>query len=178
MGHKVAGVIIENKQGDITKQPDLTAIVNAANAQLRMGGGVAGAIHRAAGPGLEEETRAMAPIKPGEAVISGGHKLPNKHVIHCLGPVYGQDKPEAEKLSNCYKNALRIADENKVESIGFPAISTGVFGYPVKEAAQVAFQTIIKEAPQLKNVKTIKFILFSNSDLEVHEEVLNELVKD
>ncbi len=178
MGKTVAGIKIENKQGDITYQPDLEAIVNAANAQLRMGGGVAGAIHRAAGPGLEEETRQLAPIEPGEAVISGGHNLPNKYVIHCLGPVYGQDKPEEEKLSNCYKNALRLAEEYKIESIGFPAISTGVFGYPIRDAAKVAFQTIIKEAQQLKNVKTIKFLLFSNSDLEVHEEVLNELVKE
>ncbi|MCF8095488.1 MAG: macro domain-containing protein, partial [Desulfobacteraceae bacterium] len=87
------GGTIECVQGDIANQPDVDAIVNAANAELRPGGGVAGAIHRAAGPGLEEECRPLAPILPGQAVITGAHNLPNSHVIHCLGPVYGIDKP-------------------------------------------------------------------------------------
>lgn len=93
---KVKGISIECIQGNIVQQPDMEAIVNAANAQLRPGGGVAGAIHKAAGSGLEAECRALAPIRPGQAVISGGHNLPNRYVIHCLGPVYGVDEPTAE----------------------------------------------------------------------------------
>ncbi len=120
---------LEVSQGDIANQPDMDAIVNAANAQLKTGGGVAGAIHRAAGPGLGDECRPLAPIKPGEAVITGAHKLPNKYVIHCLGPVYGRDKPEDKLLAACYENALRLADEQQIASLAFPAISAGAFGY-------------------------------------------------
>lgn len=170
----VSGVIIECVRGNIVEQPDLEAIVNAANAQLRKGGGVAGAIHRAAGPGLEEECLPLGPIKPGEAVISGGHNLPNSRVIHCLGPVYGRDKPAAELLANCYRSALRLADENELQSIGFPAISTGIFGYPVEEAATVACRTIVETAPELKHVRTVRFVLFSETDLAVHLKALQE----
>ena len=116
------GVTIELKRGDIANQPDIDAVVNAANAQLRTGGGVAGAIHNAAGPGLTEETRPLAPIEPGEAVITGAHDLPNKHVIHTLGPVYGRDKPEEKLLTNCYQNSLDRAEENELSSVAFPAI--------------------------------------------------------
>ncbi|HEY0127613.1 MAG TPA: macro domain-containing protein, partial [Rubrobacteraceae bacterium] len=104
MRRAVHGVTVECVRGDITSQEDVVAIVNAANAELRSGGGVAGAIHRAAGPGLEEEARPLAPIRPGQVVITGGHDLPNRYVIHTLGPVYGQDHPEAELLANCYRN--------------------------------------------------------------------------
>src|SRR6056297_2403658 len=99
---KVNGMTIEIVRGNIATQKDITAVVNAANAQLRIGGGVAGAVHRAAGPELEKETRQLAPIKPGEAVISGAHNLPNTYIIHCLGPVYGMDKPEDKLLADCY----------------------------------------------------------------------------
>lgn len=172
MERKIAGVSIICRQGDIVNQKDCEAVVNAANAQLETGGGVAGAIHRAAGSDLVKEARPMAPIKPGEAVITGGHKLPNKYVIHCLGPVYGKDKPEDKLLSNCYSNALRLAENNNIESIAFPAISTGVFGYPVEEAASVAFNTILKMASGLKKVKKIVFVLHSIQDLQVHEKAL------
>ncbi len=175
MKKTISGVTIECVRGNIVEQPDLEAIVNAANAQLRRGGGVAGAIHRAAGPGLEEECRPLAPIKPGEAVITGGHNLPNRHVIHCLGPVYGKDKPEAELLASCYRNALRLADDYKLKSIGFPAISTGVFGYPVEEAAEVALRAVAETAPSLKHVQTVRFVLFSDKDLAVHEAALAKL---
>ncbi|MFD2531929.1 macro domain-containing protein [Gracilimonas halophila] len=162
-------------RGDITHQPDVTAIVNAANAQLRIGGGVAGAIHRAAGSGLTEECRSMAPINPGEAVISGGHDLPNEYVIHCLGPVYGRDKPEDKLLANCYKNALQLAEKNDIHSIAFPAISTGAFGYPMEEAAEIAFSTIRDEVANLKSVKEIRFVLFNDGDLKVHQQIMEEV---
>jgi O-acetyl-ADP-ribose deacetylase (regulator of RNase III) len=172
MKKTVTGVTIECVQGDIVRQPDLDAIVNAANARLRRGGGVAGAIHRAAGPGLEQECLPLAPIKPGEAVITGGYNLPNRHVIHCLGPVYGRDKPENVLLANCYRSALLLADGKELQSVGFPAISTGIFGYPVEAAAEVACRAVAETAPLLKHVRTVRFILFSEGDLAVHREVL------
>ena len=172
MAKTISGVQIECVIGDIASQTGISAVVNAANAQLVMGGGVAGAIHRAAGPGLEQECRALAPIRPGQAVITTGHKLPNPYVIHCLGPVYGVDKPEDELLANCYRNALQLAEEHELESIAFPAISTGVFGYPAEDAAEVAFGTIVEFLPRLKSVKRIRFVLYGGRDLEIHERTL------
>lgn len=172
---KLSGVEIELKRGDIANQPDVDAVVNAANAELRTGGGVAGAIHRAAGPELTRETRSMAPIEPGEAVISGGHNLPNEYIIHCLGPVYGRDEPSDELLANCYGNALQLAEEHQIERIAFPSISTGAFGYPMKDAARVAFETIKQEISRLSHVKYIRFVLWGEDALQVHEEVLDEL---
>ena len=176
MRRTVRGVTVECVQGDITSQDDVTAIVNAANAELRSGGGVAGAIHRAAGPGLEREARPLAPISPGEAVITGGHNLQNRYVIHALGPVYGRDHPEAELLANCYRNSLTLAEENEIDSIAFPAISTGVFGYPVEEAAKVALRTVVEETERLEHVHLIRFVLFGEKDLEAHEKVLSEIL--
>ena len=170
-----AGISLACIQGDITSQEGLDAIVNAANARLLLGGGVAGAIHRAAGPGLAEECRALAPIRPGEAVITSGHGLPNPYVIHCLGPVYGSDEPSDRLLADCYRNALRLAEENRLTSVAFPAISTGAFGYPMREAARVAFETIRQEAASLQHVQKVLFVLYSGSDLEQHETVLREV---
>lgn len=175
MEKKISGVTIECVKGDITRQPDVTAVVNAANAWLKPGGGVAGAIHRVAGPELYKECRPLAPIKPGQAVITGGHNLPNKYVIHCLGPRYGVDKPEDRLLSDCYRNALKLADEHEIDSIAFPAISTGVFGYPLQEAAEVALRTVKETIPSLKHVKKIRFVLHSDRDLKIHEKVLESL---
>ena len=169
------GVTVECVRGDITSQPDLDAVVNAANAELRTGGGVAGAIHRAAGPGLEEECRPLAPIEPGEAVITGGHDLPNDHVIHCLGPVWGEDEPADVLLARCYENALDLAEEEGLTSVGFPAISTGAFGYPLEEAARVALGTVWDAAPRLESVRRIRFVLFGERALAAHDEALGEL---
>jgi O-acetyl-ADP-ribose deacetylase (regulator of RNase III) len=176
MRRDVRGVTVECVRGDITAQDDVAAVVNAANAGLRSGGGVAGAIHRAAGPGLEEEARPLAPIRPGEAVITGGYDLPNRHVIHTLGPVYGQDRPEAELLANCYRNSLALAEENDIGSIAFPAISTGVFGYPVEEAAGVSLRTVVEATERLEHVRLIRFVLYGEKDYEVHEKVLSEIL--
>lgn len=169
-----SGVEVECVQGDISAQKDIAAVVNAANAWLRPGGGVAGAIHRAAGPGLYEECRRLAPIKPGQAVITSAHKLPNSFVIHCLGPVYGQDKPEEKLLADCYRNALILADENKITSIAFPAISTGIFGYPIIPAAKTALDTVIDTIPRLKYIKLVRMVLYSNTDLKVFADKLSE----
>ncbi len=171
----LSGIEIETLKGDIAAQQDITAVVNAANAQLRIGGGVAGALHRAAGPGLEEECRPLAPIKPGQAVITGAHNLPNRYVIHCLGPVFGVDKPEEKLLADCYRNALRIAEDSKIDSVAFPSISTGAFGFPVEDAARIAFKTIKNILPELNNVRLIRFVLFDPEALEVHEQFLKEI---
>lgn len=172
---EIPPVTIELTVGDITRQDDMDAVVNAANAELRIGGGVAGAIHRAAGPGLEEECRPLAPIRPGEAVITSAHRLPNKFVIHCLGPVYGHDRPEAELLASCYREALRLADTHDVEGIAFPAISTGAFGYPMDDAAQVALRTVIEEAPELKHLRRIRFVLRDTGAQGMHEVALDRV---
>lgn len=172
---KVENITLELARGDIAHQDDLQAVVNAANAQLKTGGGVAGAIHRAAGPGLAEEAAPMAPIKPGEAVITGAHDLPNDYVIHCLGPVYGQDQPEDELLADCYKNALQRAEENDIDSIGFPSISTGAFGYPMEDAARVAFLAINDAVKGLKKVKLIRFVLYGKEAFETHKKVMVEV---
>lgn len=173
MQRSVGGVTIECVQGDIASQSDVDAVVNAANARLMTGGGVAGALHRAAGPGLEEECRPLAPISPGEAVITGAHDLPNKHVIHTLGPVYGSDRPEDELLSRCYRNSLSLAEENNLASVAFPALSTGAFGYPLQEASEVALTTVVQEAGKSRNVSLVRFVLFSERELQAHEGALD-----
>jgi len=172
------GVAIECVRGDIANQPEMDAVVNAANAQLRTGGGVAGAIHRAAGPGLEEECRPLAPIRPGQAVITGAHNLPNDYVIHCLGPVYGADEPADALLAACYRNALRLAEENDVGSIAFPAISTGAFGYPLEPAARIALQTVFEQAPNLSAVQRVRFVLYGQKAHETHVKILKALTGD
>lgn len=174
MQKEIAGVTLEAVKGDIASQEDLEAVVNAANRELRIGGGVAGAIHRAAGPELEKECRQYAPISPGEAVISGAYNLPNNHVIHCLGPVYGVDKPADKLLADCYRNALTKAEENGISSVGFPAISTGAFGYPIEEALEVVRETMLEEVPKLESVKLIRFVLFDDSSLKVYQQKLIE----
>jgi O-acetyl-ADP-ribose deacetylase (regulator of RNase III) len=175
MRREFDAVTVECIQGDITSQGDVDAVVNAANARLAPGGGVAGAIHRAAGPDLAAEAVPLGPIEPGEAVITGAHCLPNRYVIHTLGPVYGQDRPEAELLARCYRNALALAEDNGVQSVAFPAISTGIFGYPAEEAAEVALQTVREETERLERVRLVRFVLFGARDLEVHELALSRL---
>jgi O-acetyl-ADP-ribose deacetylase (regulator of RNase III) len=176
MERTVGEVKIDCVVGDITCQEGFDAVVNAANAQLTTGGGVAGAIHGEAGPGLYEECRALAPIRPGQAVITGGHGLPNSYVIHCLGPVYGKDEPSDTLLADCYRNALVLADQRGVASVAFPAISTGIFGYPVKEAAEVAMRTVAETARSLKYVRAVRFVLHGDSALRIHQEVLAALL--
>jgi O-acetyl-ADP-ribose deacetylase (regulator of RNase III) len=178
MKTKIGQVSIECIQGDITSQCDMDAIVNAANTHLALGGGVAGAVHRKAGPGLYEECKPLAPIQTGEAVITSGHGLPNPFVIHCLGPVYGQDKPEATLLANCYRNALIIAEEKGLKSIAFPAISIGIFGYPNKEAANIAFKTFAEEALKLQHVRAIRMVLLNEKDLQEHFHAFQQVFRD
>jgi O-acetyl-ADP-ribose deacetylase (regulator of RNase III) len=178
MTHTESGVTIELRQGNIVEQDDLEAVVNAANAQLRTGGGVAGAIHSAAGPGLADETRPLAPIQPGEAVTTGGHELPNDYVIHVLGPVYGRDEPSDELLRAGYENALREAEEHDITAVGFPALSTGAFGFPMAPAARIALRTMLDAAPSLDVVEHVRFVLFEGQALATHEDALSELLDE
>ncbi|MCH4822588.1 macro domain-containing protein [Gramella lutea] len=175
MIYTLQNIDLEVVKGDISDQPDLDAVVNAANAQLAPGGGVAGAIHKKAGPDLFQECTELAPIKPGEAVITKAYKLPNRNVVHCLGPVYGKDIPEEEYLASCYKNSLLLAERHKLSSLGFPAISTGIFGYPPELAVEVVFKTVLAELPKLEHLKKIKFVLFSDEDLRLYQDKLKKI---
>jgi O-acetyl-ADP-ribose deacetylase (regulator of RNase III) len=173
METQVNGLGLECCIGDIASQADMEAVVNAANAQLQTGGGVAGALHRAAGPGLAEECRAYAPIEPGDAVISGAHNLPNRFVIHCLGPVYGRDEPSDELLASCYRRALQLAEDHSVRSIAFPAISTGAFGFPLDTATDIAVNTVREVIAEPSSLRHIRFVLHDRSALQLYERALN-----
>jgi O-acetyl-ADP-ribose deacetylase (regulator of RNase III) len=175
MRYSKAGLTIELVKGNIVEQDDVDAVVNAANAQLQMGGGVAGAIHRGAGPELAEATRPLAPIQPGEAVTTEGYELPNEHIIHVLGPVYGRDEPSDELLRAGYENALRQAEEHGITSVAFPAISTGAFGFPVDAAARIAVGVMLEWAPRLETVTLVRFVLFDDEDYQAHTEALSDL---
>ena len=160
---------IELVTGDITDQPDLDAAVNAANAQLMPGGGVAGAIHRAAGPELAEACQPLAPIEPGQAVITPGFRLPNDWVIHVLGPRYGIDLPADCLLADAYRNALLLCQEKSLRSVGFPAVSAGAFGYPLPEAAEIAVRTVGESADE---ELLVRFVLFDEKARAVFQEKL------
>jgi len=172
----VNGCILRLVKDDITKRK-VDAIVNAANRQLLPGGGVCGAIHRAAGQELEKECRKIGYCETGEAVITGGYNLPAKYVIHTVGPVYSGKDQDAKLLADCYKNSLKLAVMNKLNSISFPSISTGIFGYPVKEASKVALSTIIDFLKEKGKPLLVEMVLFSESDFNVYLKTLEELVK-
>jgi O-acetyl-ADP-ribose deacetylase (regulator of RNase III) len=150
------------------------AIVNAANSSLLGGGGVDGAIHRAAGPQLLEECRKLGGCKVGDAKLTKGYKLPARFVIHTVGPVWrGGENGEPELLASCYRNSMAIAVKNRIESIAFPSISTGVYGYPITLAAGVAVKTIRNAIGQPSKIEEVLFCCFSQKDLEVYESLLS-----
>jgi O-acetyl-ADP-ribose deacetylase (regulator of RNase III) len=169
------GVVVECVRGDITDQSGIEAVVNAANAQLAPGGGVAGAIHKKAGPGLFEECKPLAPIKTGDAVITSGHGLPNPWCIHVLGPVYASSSDPAGELASCYREALKIADDKSLTSLATPAVSTGIFGYPVAEAAEVALGAVAQQARTLEHVMLVRFVLWGGDDHAAHVRELERI---
>ena len=157
--------------GDITKLK-VDAIVNAANSSLLGGGGVDGAIHRAAGPKLLEECRTLNGCRTGEAKITGGYNLPAKHVIHTVGPIYSGSKYDAEDLRNCYWNSLEVARNNDLHSIAFPGISTGVYGYPKREAAEIALATVKEWLWKHADYEMeVTIVNFSQADYEVYKGI-------
>lgn len=169
------GILLSCVHGDITKQEEIDVVVNAANAELKPGGGVAGVIHRAAGPELLEACRPKAPIRPGEAVITEGYNLPNRYIIHTLGPVYGLDQQQEELLEKCYVNALQLAELEGLTRIAFPAISTGAFGYPFQKAMEIALPAVLKMTEKLMVVNEIRFVLYSRKELEMYEDYLSSI---
>ena len=177
MRARIGRSYLELVQGDITRQ-DTEAVVNAANRRLAPGGGVAGAIHRTAGPELWEECRSLGGCETGEAKITRGYRLPARHVIHTVGPVYGGGPGDARLLEACYKSSLQLALERGIGSVAFPAISTGAFGYPLREAAAIALGTTVDFLKQRGGPGLVRFVLHGSDALRVHEERMGEIAEE
>jgi len=174
---KIGGSVLELTVGDIVKQKT-EAVVNAANKQLAPGGGVAGAIHKAAGPGLWEECKKLGGCETGEAKITSGHNLKSKYIIHTVGPVYKNRQSDQINLKKSYLNSLKLATQNNIKSISFPAISSGIFGYPKEEASKIALETIIDylKNPQ-SNIEIVRLVLYNQDDFKIFKETLDNYSK-
>ncbi len=165
---------IQIVHGDITKL-DVDAIVNAANSTLLGGGGVDGAIHRAAGTELLAECRALGGCEPGKAKITRGYRLPARFVIHTVGPIWrGGKRGEARILANCYRNSLRLAVENEIKTIAFPAISCGAYGYPIEQAGQIALETTREFLAATQNIHRVIFVLWGDDVYDAYREALQK----
>lgn len=169
--------VLELIEGDITEQ-ETDAIVNAANTSLLGGGGVDGAIHRAGGPKILVECRKLGGCPTGEARITTGGNLKAQYVIHTVGPIYhGGNQREAELLANAYKNSLNLVSQYKLKSVAFPSISTGAYGYPVKEASTVALKTVLDYLRTHTDIEMVRFVLFDRKTYQAYEKTLQELTK-
>jgi O-acetyl-ADP-ribose deacetylase (regulator of RNase III) len=167
--------VIELVRGDIVQQ-DVDAIVNAANTTLLGGGGVDGAIHRAAGPELLAECRTLGGCPTGEARITCGYRLKARYVIHAVGPVYRGQPHDAELLASAYRASLELAAQHQLESVAFPAISTGVYGYPLDEAAPIALDTVRTCLQQNTSVRLVRFVLFDERAYAAFERAAQEMM--
>ena len=168
---------IQTVQGDITLQKDVEAIVNAANTSLLGGGGVDGAIHRAAGSELLKECRTLNGCKTGEAKITKGYKLPCKYVIHTVGPIYrGGSDGEAEFLANAYRNSLQLAVNHGIRTIAFPSISTGVYSYPLEEAAEISIRTVKEFYKEHADaLDYVRFVLFDARTRKAYDDAIMKI---
>lgn len=167
---------IETVRADITRL-SVDAIVNAANASLLGGGGVDGAIHRAAGPALLEECRALDGARPGESKITAGHRLPARHVIHTVGPIWrGGDHGEDGVLARCYGSALHLAADHGLRSIAFPAISTGAYGFPIERATRIAVREVRDGLAAHAGIQHALLCCFSAEDLAIYDRIAAELL--
>ena len=167
---------IEIVQGDITTET-VDAVVNAANCSLLGGGGVDGAIHRAGGPAILEECRKLKGCETGDAKITTAGNMPAKHVIHTVGPVYSKSRAGecAKLLSSCYRRSLEVASEHGLRSVAFPAISTGVYGYPMEEAARIAIQTVMDYAAGHEDIARVRFVQLGRGAYETYRRVFEGL---
>ena len=172
---KIGSSHLELLKGNISQQ-DTEGVVNAANKRLAPGGGVAGDIHRAAGSELWEECKKLGGCETGQAKITKAYNLPNRFVIHTVGPVYSGSKTDAIALKNSYLNSLKLADENGIKSISFPAISTGAFGYPLEEAAEIGLKTIIGYLKGTTKIELLRMVLYDDFSFDTHKNILEELV--
>lgn len=162
---------IELIDGDITQQ-DIDAVVNAANSTLLGGGGVDGAIHRAGGPSILEECRTLGGCATGDAKITGGGRLPARHVIHTVGPVYrGGSGNEAALLVSAYRRSLEVASQHGLRSVAFPSVSTGAYGYPIEAAAEIALGTVRDYLLTHPEIALVRFVLFGRADLATYERI-------
>lgn len=172
---KINGTLLELDSGDLTRER-VDAIVNAANSTLLGGGGVDGAIHRAAGPELLRECRTLGGCAPGDAKITLGHSLPAGHVIHTVGPVYhGGARGEAETLASCHRRCLELALEHGLKTVSFPAVSCGVYGYPPEDAAKVALGAVAAFLRERPGLEMVRFVLFNKPVLEAFSAALAAL---
>jgi len=167
---------LEVVEGDITQQETM-AIGNAANSALAGGGGVDGAIHRAGGPAIMSELKTRYKDCPtGSAVITGGGNLKARYVIHAVGPIYSGKPKDAELLASAYQRSLELCTQNKISSIAFPSISTGVYGYPVEEASRIALKTVIDYLKEHPEIQLVRFVLFDAKTYNVYEKALKGLI--
>ena len=172
---KIGQSYVELVRGDITVQ-ETEAVVNAANLKLAPGGGVAGAIHRAAGPDLWEECKKLKGCRTGEAKITRGYNLKTSYIIHTVGPIYSGSGSDPELLEACYLNSLKLALKKGIKSISFPALSTGFFGYPAGEAAQIALRTVVDFLKSHSQIELIRFVLWGKESFTIHNQVLGKLL--
>ncbi|MBS3812701.1 macro domain-containing protein [Candidatus Bipolaricaulota bacterium] len=174
---KINGNVLELVRGDITAQ-ETEAVVNAANKRLAPGGGVAGAIHRAAGPELWEECKELNGCRTGEAKITGGYDLAADYVIHTVGPVYSNSPEDPKLLESSYRNSLELAWDNDIKSISFPALSTGAFGYPEEPAGRIALETMIDFLRENDTPGLVRLVLYGGGSYDLHVKILEELLEE